>query len=59
MNCVLAVAAGVLKDCNEAGDEARAQSPILSHPRFEQLEAVGEARGHAARLRKALASGLE
>jgi hypothetical protein len=59
MNCAVAAAAGVLKDHDEAGDGARVQSPILSHPLFERLEAVGEARGHAARLRKALASGLE
>lgn len=59
MNGAVAAAVGVLKDRDEAGDGARVQSPILSHPRFERLEAVGEARGHAARLRKALGSGCE
>jgi hypothetical protein len=30
------------------------QSPILAHPRFERLEAEGDARGYASRLRQAL-----
>ena len=54
MNGVVAAAAGALKDWGEDREGSPVQSPILSHPHFERLEAEGAARGHAARLRKVL-----
>jgi len=54
MNCVIAAAAGALKDFGEATGAEGVQSPIFAHPQFEHLEAKGAAHGHAAALRKAL-----
>jgi len=54
MNGAIAAAAGVLKDWSEETGGAPVQAPILAHPQFERLEAVGEARGYASRLRKVL-----
>jgi len=54
MNGAIAAAAGVMKDWNEEVGGAPVQAPILAHPQFEPLEAVGEARGYASRLRKVL-----
>ncbi|MCU0772381.1 MAG: hypothetical protein MUE94_11535 [Verrucomicrobia bacterium] len=54
MNAVVAAAAGVLKDAAEAGGSPGVQSPIFEHPQFERIEAEGDARGHASRLRKLL-----
>lgn len=54
MNGVVAAAAGVLKDWEEENGGPPVQSPILAHPNFERLEAEGEARGYASRLRRVL-----
>jgi hypothetical protein len=55
MNCVVAAAAGALKDGDQENDGAGVQAPIRAHPHFERLEAEGAARGYASGLRKALA----
>ncbi|MBM3833120.1 MAG: hypothetical protein FJ403_07580 [Verrucomicrobia bacterium] len=54
MNAAVAAAAGVLKDVAETGDGVPVQGPILAHSQFERIEAEGEARGYASRLRNVL-----
>jgi hypothetical protein len=54
LNAAVAAAAGALKDAAEASGSPGVQSPIFTHAQFERLEAEGEARGHASRLRRLL-----
>jgi len=50
-NAAVAAAAGGLKDGGETADGVPVQAPILAHSQFERLEAEGQARGYASRLR--------
>ncbi len=54
MNRMVASTAGLLKDWAQERGQTPVQSPVFSHPQFERLEAEGEVRGHAERLRKVL-----